>query len=180
MYKIRDTRKLSLLLINEKRIYRIADLATLWDSLNRNSLTTTIRRYKERKILYEVSKGIYSTVPLDKLHPYEIGCAVSGSLSYVSTETVLEKEGLIMQRINAVTLMGEKKKEFEIAGQRFLCRYLNPKYLVNRIGIKDEIRYSIACKNRAVADIKHVNRVYFIDNTIGFEKEKVKQINNFL
>ena len=99
MYRIRNTSKQKTLLEQDIRIFRTSDLAVLWEIENKNTLWTTIKRYIQRKILYRIHKGLYSTVPLKKLDKYELGCAVSGQLSYVSAETVLQNSGIIMQNV---------------------------------------------------------------------------------
>ncbi|OIP98337.1 hypothetical protein AUJ94_00140 [bacterium CG2_30_40_12] len=176
MYIIRNTTKQKVLLEQERRVFRTSDLALLWEIDNRNTLLTTVKRYVRRGILYGIQKGLYSTVPINKLHIYEIGCAVCGLLSYVSSETVLQKEGIIFQNLERVTLLGKKSLEFEVAGTKYLCRYLSPKFLVNREGILDEIKYSIATADRAIADTLHLDPEYYFDNELAVEKSNWKLI----
>jgi hypothetical protein len=155
------------LLEQERRVFRTSDLAVLWQISNKNTLLTMIKRYVQNKILYRLVKGIYATVPLNKLHSYEIGCAVAGPLAYVSTESVLASEGVIMQQPIKITLVGKKSMEFELAGYDYLCRYLNPQLLVDRTGILDNGRFSSASNARAIADMEHFNPQYYFDNQKG-------------
>lgn len=177
---IRDTTKTKKLLEQEKRILRTSDLAVLWGVTNKNTLLTTIKRYVKKGILHRIQKGLYSTVPIKKLHKYELGCAVAGSLAYVSTETVLKNEGVIMQSLNVVTLVGKKKMEFEIGEQRYFCRYLNSKYLVNQKGVLDKRNYSIAALERAVADLLHFDPKYYFDNDSPIDKKELEKIQEAL
>lgn len=177
MYRTRNTNKQKVLLEQDKRIFTTSDLAVLWGIENKNTLWVTINRYTSRNILYRISKGLYATVSLDKINKYELGCAISGFLSYVSAETVLQEAGIITQNVTKVTLFGRKKKEFEVSGVRYLCRYLNEKYLLNRIGISDSERFSIATQERAIVDILHINSKYYFDNKLAIDINKVNLLS---
>lgn len=176
MYIKRKTDYLSILLEQERNVFRTADLAVLWEIEKPSSLRVMVKRYLNRQILYSVQRGLYSVKPLNKLDPFELGCAVCGSHSYVSGETVLVKDGVMQQQVNKITLFGKKAKEFEMGGNDFLCRYLNPKYLMNRAGIKDSKGFSLANKERALADLLQINPNYYVDNQLSISKVKLKQI----
>ena len=148
----------------------------MWEVENRNTLTTTVKRYKERDILFTLKKGLYSVVPINKLDSFELGCAMCGPFSYVSTETVLVNKGIIVQGLSAITLVGQKKMDFTIGDNRFVCRYLNPKFLVNRAGISDNLRYSVATKERAVADMLFFNPKYYFDNNLVTQKMNINKL----
>jgi predicted transcriptional regulator of viral defense system len=176
MYSLRKINKQDALLKQDRRVFHTADLAVLWKIDNKNTLLTTIKRYIKSEILYRIHKGLYSVIPLNKLHPFELGCAVMGPLSYVSTETILQNSGLIMQHVSQITLLGSKSKIYNINNTTYLCRYLAPQYLVNRTGINDQTRYATASLNRATADLEHLNPKYYLDNPKAIDQNKLKQI----
>jgi len=176
MYKARKANKQKILYQSNKRIFTSFDLALLWDIKNRNTLLKTIQRYIEREILYRIYKGLYSTIPLKDLDKYEVACAIGGPFSYISAESVLAKEGIIFQELKKVTLFGKKQKEITIGGTTYLCRYLNEKYLLNRTGIEDTPGYSVATVERALADIRHINPKYYIDNTLSIDNKKLNYL----
>ncbi len=153
-----------MLLGQESHIFRTSDLAVLWGIMNKNTLLTTIRRYVQREILYPIQKGMYATIPLNKLHPYELGCALAGSSSYVSTETVLQTEGIIMQQVQTITLFGAKAMSKTVGSGSYLVRYLHPKYLLNRTGIVEKSIYAVASIERAIADMLYIEPTYYFDN----------------
>ena len=177
MYNSRNTNYQQILLKQPKNTFATADLAILWEMENKNNLYTTIQRYLKRHILYSLQRGLYSTLPLEKLNHFELGCAIAGPSSYISAETILQQHGIIMQNIEKITLFGSKKKEFTIAGQPYLCRYLNPKYLLNRQGITEKNTYSIATTDRAVADLLHLNPRYYFDNQLAIDQQKIKLLS---
>lgn len=174
---IRNTEKQKILIQSGQRIFTTSALALLWDMPNRASLIRTISRYVNKKILFKIYKGIYSTIPVKDLNKYEIACAIGGPFSYISGETVLVKEGVLMQEINKVTLFGRKAKKVTIGGKTYLCRYLNSKYLLNRAGIKDNQAYAVASPERAVADLRYINPNFFIDNKLAINEDKIKKLS---
>jgi len=100
-----------------------------------------------------------------KLHPYEIGCALAGSLAYISGETVLSQAGAIMQQPTVITLFGKKSASFTFGSYSYWCRYLHPTYLIDRTGIEIVNNYAIASPQRAYADLKHINPILYLDNS---------------
>lgn len=174
---IRNTNKQKVLLQSNKRIFQTSDLALLWDVQNRNTLLKTIERYIKNGIFFRIYKGLYSTLPLNDLNKYEVGCAVGGPFSYISAESILAKEGIIFQNIEKVTLFGKREKEITIGGTTYLCRYLNDKYLLNRAGIEDDKHYSVATVQRALVDIRHINPKFFVDNNLSIDQRELSNLN---
>lgn len=170
---IRNTDKQKILLQSSQRIFTTTDLALLWTIENRNTLIKSIQRYVDKKILYRIYKGLYSTLPVEKLNKYELGCAIGGPFSYISGETILSKNGIIFQDIKKITLFGRKAKEITIGDTTYLCRYLNNKYLLNRYGIDDNLGYSVASVERAIADIRYINPEFFLDNILSIDNDKL-------
>jgi hypothetical protein len=82
-----------------------------------------------------------------------------------------------MQDVKKITLFGKKKKEVEIGGNVYLCRHLNDKYLLNRVGVDDQKGYAIASIERALADLRYINPKFFVDNSIRIDKEEVNKLS---
>lgn len=164
MYTNRNTNKLKYLSKIDKRIFRLSELALLWNITNPNTLKITISRAVSRGELFRLKRGLYATIPVEMLDPYEYGCAMAGSLSYISAETVLSRIGAINQLPSKITLFGQKTLDFSLGNQDYYCLYLHPHYLSNRQGITDKSRYSMATSGRAMADLHHVSPKYYIDN----------------
>jgi len=177
MYRTRNTDKIKVLLQKEQRIFSTSDLALLWEIDNRNTLLKTIQRYIDRGILFRIYKGLYSTLPLEKTDKFELGCAIGGPFSYISGETVLINEGIVMQDIKKITLFGKKAKELKIGSYSYLCRYLSDKYLLNRVGIEDQKGFAIASVERALADLRYINPSFFIDNNLSIDKKNIDKLS---
>lgn len=170
MYKIKQ-----LLALNRK-ILHTQDLAAAWGTDNVNTLYTTIRRYKEKGILFSIRKGLYAIVPPEKLDPFELGAAIINGYAYVSCETVLSLAGAIKQEVAAYTFVGPQSDRVELSGYRYRFRAMPDKFLYNTADI--EIRSGVlwATPERALADLRYFLPRYFIDSMNVLNIERVKEI----
>ena len=159
MYRTTKINKEQVLLEQGKSIFTTTDLAVLWEIDNQNTLLKTLSRYESKGTLKRLAKGVYTKKKIEDLHPFEIGCAIGGAYSYISAESILAQSGIIMQEVTEVTMFGKVTKVFEINNIKYSVRYLNPKYLLNRIGINYKDNYYAASLLRAVADIQHIVKV---------------------
>jgi len=100
---------------------------------------------------------------VEQIDPYALGVKAAGGYAYVSTETVLVREGIIFQRVPYVTFVGSKSKKFSIGTRRFLVRKLPDRYLYNPIGMVERNRVMCASLARAVADMLYFNPQAYFD-----------------
>lgn len=177
MQRIRD-QKIKKLLQDSNNLYHTQDLAVLWGINNSNTLYTTIKRYIKRGFLIKIYKGFYSIVSLEKVDPVCIGIAGLHRYGYVSTESILVKEGLIFQDVRYITLVSDISKRFEIAGHKFLVRKIKDDYLYNETGIIMKNGTRFASIERAVADMLYFNPNYYFDAKNSINWKKVEEIKN--
>ena len=57
---------------------------------------------------------------------------------------------------------------------------MNLKYLLNRAGIENRNGYDIATVERAVADIEHINSMYYMDNELSIDRCGVNKLKETL
>ena len=176
MYRIDKSTHIQSLIGTQKDIFTTADLAVLWSIKNKITLWTTVKRYVKSGALYKIQKGLYSKLPIDKLNKKAIGCAVGGPFSYVSMETILQEQGVIMQMGSAITVATSKTKKITINGQNYICRALKPNVLLNRTGIIEQGGFALATKERAFADLTYISPKYYIDNPHALDTEKLAEI----
>jgi len=170
MYKIKQ-----LLALNRK-ILHTQDLAAAWGMDNVNTLYTTIRRYVEKGILFAIRKGLYATVPIEKLDPFELGAAINHGYAYVSCETVLANAGAIAQEVTAYTFVAQTSQVIELAGYRYQFRKLNDKYLYNSAGVDLRDGVLWATPERALADLLYFSPHYHIDSRKVLNQKLVREI----
>lgn len=165
---------LAILMRQKEQVFHTQDLAVLWGFKNKNNLHITIKRYCDKGILYRIYRGMYAILPLNEIHPWKLGAKALHNFCYVSTETVLEKEGFINAVIRDVTFVSNKSKSFQIGDNFYKSRKLQEKFLFNPTGITEENSVKIATPQRAIADILYFNPKANFDRPVDWEK--IKQI----
>ena len=104
--------RFSILAKMNEEVFHSSDLANIWQIKEKNTLHTTLKRYCQKELLYRIFKGFYSLKPVDELDPLFLGVKALHEYCYISTETILMKEGLIQQNISGITLVSSKSKRF--------------------------------------------------------------------
>ena len=160
----------------DRKLYHTGDLAVLWELSNKNTLYTTIKRYVQKGVLIPIYKGLYSTVPLSRLDPLELGRAVIHRYAYLSTESVLIQAGVIFQATYAHTFISDVHKKVTLDSMSFLFRKLKQEYLNNPAGIQNQNGLFVATPERAVADMLYFNPRYHFDARQGLDWDKVRLV----
>src|SRR3989344_819905 len=93
-------------------LFRDSDLAVLWNTRNRNTLYTSIKRYVQAGLLERIKHGIYSLKSFDDINSDMLGVKIIHSYCYISTETVLEREGLLKPKVQSITFVGSSSRKF--------------------------------------------------------------------
>jgi len=176
MYRMNKDNKIAVLLKQKEIIFHTQDLMVLWDVYNKNTLYTTIKRYCQKEVLYSIQKGMYSVIPINKIDVWLLGSKALYKYNYVSTETILVKEGIINQVSDKITLISSKSLKFELNGNFFVSRQLADKFLFNNSGIVviDGVRQAVLA--RAVADMLYFNPKFYFDNQKLINWRLVKKI----
>ncbi|MFA4942114.1 MAG: hypothetical protein WC564_00550 [Patescibacteria group bacterium] len=186
MYSIDNQKDVKLANIKQNRflsiaklampIFHIDDLARIWGVSNRNTLSTSLKRYIERGLIYRLYRGLYSIKPVVELDPLLLGAQAINSYCYLSGETILVKQGIIFQQVDYFTFIGQKTKRFKIGNYKYYCRQLKDGFLYNDIGIDKTGKFNLATPERAVADILYFNPKYHFDNPSAINWPEVKRI----
>jgi len=98
--------------------------------------------------------------------------------SYISFETVLQKEGVIFQWDKRITLASNQSTKLTVADTSIVFRKLKTNILLNQQGIIKQNNYFIACKERAILDTLYINSSFTFDNLRGVNFDKLKQFLN--
>lgn len=157
-------------------VFRDTDLAVIWGITNKNTLYTMLKRYSQSGILNRIKPGIYSIVDPKTVSPEILGAKVIHSHCYVSTETVLRDEGIIMQNIQHTTFVSGKSKRFTVAGHSFISRQMKDIFLYNDAGIYEKDGVLRATVERAVADLLYFDPFYYFDNDRAIDWKKVRKM----
>ncbi len=176
MTKATKEKKLKILFQDNRKLYHTQDLAVLWGIDNPNTLYTTIKRYIKSGVINPIYKGFYSTVPLNEINPFLLGLVSLQRYGYISTESILTKDGIIFQDIKYITLVSDVSKKFQIGDYNFLVRKMKNEYLYNNVGIITSKGKRKASTERAVADMLYFNSDYHFDAERNINWQKVKKI----
>ena len=168
--------KLDVLLKQPKKLFHTQDLELLWNINNKNTLYSTINRYLKKGYLIQIYRGFYSTVELNTINATELGTSAIHDYCYLSTESVLAKDGIIFQSVPHFTFCSSKNKKININGTSFISRKLKPAFLFQSAGILEQQNYKEASPERAVADMLYFNSKYHFDLRNAIDWERVKTI----
>ncbi len=157
-------------------IFHTKDLANLWQIKSANTLHTTLKRYVKRGLLFRIYRGFYSIKPISDLDPLILGAKALHDFSYVTAETVLRKEGVILQLGDKITFASPKSKKFSIGKNHYYSRKLADKYLYNPAGVSYSNGVKIAGLNRALADMLYFNPSVHFDAEKFINWKKVKKM----
>lgn len=159
--------KQNLLFRSGMSLFHTQDLAILWGVDNRNTLYTTIKRYVKKGTLIQITKGLYSTLPLTKINKYALGTALIHKFCYVSCETVLSNTGVINQSVIPITFVSSVSQKIQFMGIEYVYRKMKPDILFASDGIEKQDGYFIASRKRAISDMLYFNPKYYLDNYAG-------------
>lgn len=156
--------KISILTKQQQKLFHASDLRVLWGISKSSTLYQTIYRLVKKDILIRVQKGFYSIVPFNQLDPVEVGFRAINHFSYLSTESVLAKNGVINQSPVKLTFVSSSPANFKINEVLYLVRQLKPQCLNNSLGITQNDRgVFMAITERAVADMLYFQPSYHFD-----------------
>lgn len=157
-------------------VFHTKDLANLWRVKSPNTLHTALKRYVKRGLLFRIYRGFYSLKSAQEINPLFLGIKALHEFSYVSTESVLAREGIVSQVSDKITLVSSKSKRFSINNSHYLSRKLADCYLFNPAGVISENGIRIATPERAVADLLYFNPRFHFDGASLVNWRKVKSL----
>ena len=122
--------------------------------------------------LKRVRKGIYAKENFNSL---ELANKIY-TPSYISLETVLEKEGIVFQKYETIFVSSYLTRRIKVEDQEIFYRKIKDEVLLNSLGVKEENSYFIASKERAFLDAVFIYKDYHFDNLRPLDWEKIKEI----
>lgn len=168
--------RINKLLKQDRKLYHTNDLAILWHIANKNTLHVTISRYVASGVLHPIYKGLYATVPVGSLDPVTLGRAIIHRFTYMTTETVLARTGVISQATYDYTFAAEISKRIQVGPWSFRYRQLKDKFLYNPAGIVKDNDNFIASIERAAADMLYFNPKANFDVPQLVDHERLKAL----
>jgi len=151
-------------------VFTLKDIALLVGEENENALKSRVNYYVRKKSLASVRKGVYVKENYNRL---ELANKIY-TPSYISLETVLQKEDIVFQHYETVFAISYLSREIQSLNIRY--RKIKDVILYHPMGIKHESGYSVAGRERAVLDALYVYGSYFFDNVSPLNQIKALEL----
>ncbi len=163
------------LIDTKKTVFSVDDLRQIWQVEDKNYLKTIIARlFKSGKII-RIKRGIYAIS--EDYNVYELATKIK-SPSYVSLETVLQKEGVVFQDYsNSVYAVTDNTVKIEVRDVVFRYFKIKDDILFSPLGIERKDFVNMASVERAIADRIYLTPGYYFDNLRGIDVKKLKEIS---
>jgi hypothetical protein len=111
--------------------------------------------------LYPIRRGIYAK---DKNYDkFELANRIY-TPSYISMETVLQKEGVVFQHYNKIFVATYLTREITCDEQVYSFKKIKDIVLSNSLGLIKKENYFIASRERAFMDVLYLYKNYHFDN----------------
>lgn len=150
-------------------VFTIDEIALFLRETNRQLLKSKLNYYAKKGVIKNIRKGIY--VKPD-YNPFELATKIY-TPSYISLETVLEKEGVIFQRYKTIFVISYLTRKIEVDQNEIQFRRIKEEILLNQAEVLQKANYSIASKERAFLDALYLYKDCYFDNLDGLDRKKV-------
>lgn len=162
--------RVALLASTGRLLFHEGDLAALFGVTNANTVRVTLHRLAQAGVLHRIQRGLYSIVPPESIDPVTLGGALLHRFCYLTTESVLQREGYILQDIGAVTFVSAASLRRQILGHRIVSRRLHPRFLHNHCGLELCGGVLQATPERAIADMLYFDPWYHFDRPVDWAR----------
>jgi hypothetical protein len=163
------------LITSGKTVFSVEDLRKIWQIDEKSYLRVVASRLFTQKKLLRVRRGLYAL--RDTYDIAELANKIKVP-SYVSLETVLQKEGVVFQNYNSEVFSVSNNMVSKIVeGKTFRYSKIKNSILSNPLGILRMNQSVFASPERAVCDRIYLSPKYYFDNTRSLNREKLAAIS---
>ena len=153
-------------------VFSLKEISMLFPEFIYKNLKSKLSYFVSTGKLKRLRKGIYAKENYNFL---ELANKIY-TPSYISLETVLEKEGIVFQKYKTVFVSSYLSRRIKVENQEIFYRKIKDEILLNSMGINEENYYFIASKERAFLDALFLYKDYHFDNLRPLDWEKIKEI----
>jgi len=158
-----------------KTIFTVDDLGKIWSVENPDYLKVIVGRLFRRKEIIRIHRGIYALG--EKYDIFELANKLK-SPSYVSLETILQKEGIVFQdQGNTVFSISNNTLSKKVGKITFRYFKIANEILSDPLGIETNGKVIIASPERAICDRIYLSPNYHFDNLRKTDIEKLKAVS---
>lgn len=155
-------------------VFSFKEISLIFPDISYNNLKRRLSYYVSVGKLKKLRKGIYSK---ENYNPLELATKIY-TPSYISLETVLEKEGIVFQKYKGIFVISYLTRTIKLNSFEIIFRKLPEEILINKNGVVEENNYFIAIKERAFLDAIYLYKNYHFDNLGVLDWEKIMELKN--
>jgi hypothetical protein len=144
-----------------RSVFSTQDIALIWKETDPDTIKARINYYVKKKKLFPLRKGFYAKD--SEYSRFELASRIY-TPSYISLETVLQKEGMIFQFYESIFVVSYLFREITCGDQKYAYRKIKNEVLTNAMGLKEEANCFMATKERAFLDTLYLYGDYHFDN----------------
>lgn len=142
-------------------VFTFKDISLIWGETNIDLIKSKINYYVKKGELYPLRRGIYAK---DKnYNKFELATKIY-TPSYISLETVLQKEGVIFQLHKTIFVISYLSREITCDKENYSYKKIKNEILTNSLGLESKENYFIATKERAFLDVIYLYGTMQFDN----------------
>lgn len=153
-------------------VFTLKEISLLFPIISYQSLKDRLSYAVATKKLLRLKKGVYSKIQFE---PLELANKIY-TPSYISLETVLQKEGIIFQSYQTIFVISYLTRKINVLDYQIQYRKIKSDILLNKEGIDESNGYFLASKERAFLDAIFLYKNYHFDNLKILNWEKIFQL----
>ena len=158
---------------SKSTVLTLKEISLIWQDTNINNTKSRVNYFVQSGKLFSPRKGIY--VKSNDYDRFELATKLY-SPSYISLETVLQREGIIFQYYENIFIISYLSREISCNKERYVYKKIKNQVLLNPLGIENKENYFIATKERAFLDAIYLYKDYYFDNLNKINWELCYQI----
>jgi len=152
--------------------FSLKEISLMFPQLSYKNLKSKLSYFVSVGKLKRVRRGIYVK---EGFNPLELANKIY-TPSYISLETVLEKEGIVFQKYQTIFVVSYLSRKIKVGEQEIFYRKIKNEILLNDLGIEEENFCFVASRERAFLDAIFLYKNYHFDNLRPLDWEKIKEM----
>jgi len=141
-------------------VFSFREISFLFPEIPYSDLKSKVAYFVKAGKLKNIRKGIYVK---EGYNPLELVSKIYIP-SYISLETVLQKEGIIFQADETIFAVSYLSRKITVDSHVISYRQMAENIIINKSGIEERQAYFIATKERAFLDAVFLYKNYYFDN----------------
>jgi hypothetical protein len=158
---------------DNRTVFTFGEMALILEESDAGKLRQKINYYVKTNAILNLRRGIYAK---ENYNAEELACKIY-SPAYLSLEYVLQKESVIFQYSEQLTMVSYLSRFISVDNLKLSLRKIKNEILVNPLGIiSNDNGINIATPERALLDTLYLNKEFYFDNLTGIDQEKTRSL----